>query len=301
MQLLQKPVTSASPTKIVIICLVLLAVVVPAGFQVNRWIVKSRTMTQAQIAEGWRAAGLEFAEHTIRHKENFWKVAREYGVDIDTIVGTNPGLVKLQASLGQTIRVPNQRGVVHVIADNEDLQALSALYKVPSGAIAAMNTVPPKHLLAPGLELFIPGAKPVRLTEAMAARYGLRGIFGSPLPGRITSGMGMRSHPVGGFRGKHTGIDLSAKEGTGIAAAAAGTVVQTGEGEYIGKFVILSHRDAFTTVYGHCSQVLAAPGKTVKKGQIIARSGHTGRVTGPHLHFEIRKNGVPQDPLQYLW
>jgi murein DD-endopeptidase MepM/ murein hydrolase activator NlpD len=78
-------------------------------------------------------------------------------------------------------------------------------------------------------------------------------------------------------------------------------VVQTGEGEYIGSFVIVSHKDAYTTIYGHCSQLLTAPGRTVKKGQIIAKSGHTGRVTGPHLHFEIRKQGVPQDPLKYLW
>jgi murein DD-endopeptidase MepM/ murein hydrolase activator NlpD len=58
---------------------------------------------------------------------------------------------------------------------------------------------------------------------------------------------------------------------------------------------------SYTTVYGHCSEVLTAPGKTVKKGQIIARSGSTGRATGPHLHFEIRRNGVPQDPMKFLW
>jgi murein DD-endopeptidase MepM/ murein hydrolase activator NlpD len=106
---------------------------------------------------------------------------------------------------------------------------------------------------------------------------------------------------VGGFRGKHTGIDLAAKEGTNIAAAADGIVAETGEGEYIGRFVILKHKDSYTTIYGHCSQILTACGKTVKKGQIIAKSGQTGRVTGPHLHFEIRKNGIPQNPLIYLW
>jgi murein DD-endopeptidase MepM/ murein hydrolase activator NlpD len=96
-------------------------------------------------------------------------------------------------------------------------------------------------------------------------------------------------------------MDLAARESTRIAAAAAGTVLQTGEGEYIGKFLILSHKDSYTTVYGHCSQILATAGKTVKKGQMIAKSGQSGRTTGPHLHFEIRKNGVPQDPLKYLW
>jgi murein DD-endopeptidase MepM/ murein hydrolase activator NlpD len=181
------------------------------------------------------------------------------------------------------------------------VQTIAALYKVPVPSIEVMNNLPKKHILVPGLELFIPGAKPVKLTTQMRSHYGLRGIFGSPLPGRITSGIGLRTHPVGGFRGKHTGVDLAAKEGTSIAAAAAGRVLQTGEGEYIGKFIIVSHQDSYTTIYGHCSQILTSTGKTVKKGQVIAKSGHTGRTTGPHLHFEIRRNGIPQDPLRYLW
>lgn len=275
-----------------------------AGFlsvQIQSYLIRMRTVTQEQIETGWNSSGLRISEHTIGPKENFWKVAREYGVDIDTIVGANPGMGKLHAALGQTIRVPNRKGVIHRTADHEDLTALSALYHVSSEAIAAMNNLGPKHILGPGLDVFIAGVKPVRLSEAMKTHYETRGIFGSPIPGRITSGMGLRKHPVGGFRGKHTGVDLAAKEGTRIAAAAAGTVLQTGEGDYIGKFVILSHKDSYTTVYGHCSQVLVTAGKTVKKGQIIAKSGQSGRVTGPHLHFEIRKNGLPQDPLKYLW
>ena len=281
--------------------IIVVAATVLLGMQIHRSIIRSRTVTQASIAEGWQAAGLELTEHRIRQKENFWKVAKIYGVDIDAIVGANPGLGKLNAALNQAIRVPNRRGVVHRIEDNERADTIAELYRVPVEAIASLNNLRPKHILTPGLELFIPGAKPAKLTGEMAAHYGLRGIFGSPLPGRITSGMGPRTHPVGGFRGKHTGVDLAAKEGTPVAASAAGTVVQTGEGEYIGSFVIVSHKDAYTTIYGHCSQLLTAPGRTVKKGQIIAKSGHTGRVTGPHLHFEIRKQGVPQDPLKYLW
>ncbi len=96
-------------------------------------------------------------------------------------------------------------------------------------------------------------------------------------------------------------MDLAASPGTRIDAAATGTVLQIGEGEYIGKFVILGHKDAYTTIYGHCSQILTTAGKSVKKWQIIARVGNTGRITGPHLHFEIRKNGIPQNPLSYLW
>ncbi|HEX9021717.1 MAG TPA: M23 family metallopeptidase [Nitrospirota bacterium] len=286
---------TAAACVLIVVCAVLL------GAQIHRAIIRSRTVTQAQIEDGWKAAGLELAQHKICQKENFWKVAKEYGVDIDSIVGANSGLGKLGASLNQTIRVPNQKGVVHRIEEGETILSVSEIYKVPPETIASSNNLKPEYILTPGLELFVPGAKPVKLSEEMAAQYGLRGIFASPLPGRITSGMGLRTHPVGGFRGRHTGIDLAAKDGTNIAAAAAGVVAQTGEGEYIGRFVVLKHQDSYTTIYGHCSQVLTAPGKAVRKGQIIAKSGHTGRVTGPHLHFEIRKNGIPQNPLIYLW
>jgi murein DD-endopeptidase MepM/ murein hydrolase activator NlpD len=281
--------------------LVLLAAVILLGMQVNRRIILSHTVTQERIAEGWKNAGLELTLHTIQKQENLWRVARAYGVDIDSIVAANPGLEKLAATPGQTVRVPNRKGAVHVTEDREDLPAIAGLYQTDPSAIALMNNLEPGHILVPGLELFVTGAKPVRLSEEMKARYCLRGIFCSPLPGRITSGMGLRRHPVNGYRGRHTGVDLRAKNGTPIAAAAAGTVLQAGEGESLGRFVIIKHQDSYTTVYGHCSEVLTAPGKTVKKGQIIARSGSTGRTTGPHLHFEIRRNGVPQDPMKFLW
>ena len=87
----------------------------------------------------------------------------------------------------------------------------------------------------------------------------------------------------------------------GLIIIAATALLSVQIHKYIGKFVILSHSDSYTTLYGHCSQVLATAGRTVKKGQIIAMVGHTGRTTGPHLHFEIRKNGLSRDPLRYLW
>ena len=281
------------------VCIVVIAGLISA--EVHSRIMQARVVTQGQIVAGWSEAGILLAGHTIRQKENFWKIARTYNVDIDTIVGANPGMVSLNSALGQTLRVPNRKGVVHRTVEQETVNTISALYNVRPETIAAANNLGPKHILVPGLELFIPDAKPVYLSEEMKRQFGLRGIFNSPLPGRITSGMGTRTHPVGGFRGKHTGVDFAAGEGTRIAAAAAGTVLQTGEGDFIGKFVILSHPDAYTTLYGHCSHILTSAGRTVMKGQTIARVGQTGRATGPHLHFEIRKNGMPQDPLTYLW
>ncbi len=300
--MMQSSKTHVSRTRLIILtlCLILLCLTF-LGAEVQRMILRSRVVTQVQIEEGWERAGVEIVGHAIRQKENFWKVAKEYHVDIDTIVGANPNLERLSATRGQIIRVPNLKGVIHQTGEGETLEEISSLYNVPALSISTVNNLQPKHILTPGLELFVPGAKPVKLTEEMAANYGLRNIFGSPIPGRITSGMGPRTHPIGGFRGKHTGVDLAAREGTRITAAAAGRVTQTGEGEYIGKYIIISHQNSYTTLYGHCSEILTAEGTTVKKGQLIAKSGHTGRTTGPHLHFEIRKNGLPQDPLRYLW
>lgn len=282
-------------------CLMIVIVVGWVATRIEHRIIRSRTVTQEQVARGWSASGLAMTTHTISRGENFWKVARQYGVDIDTVVGANPGLTKLQAATGQKIRVPNRRGAVHVTQKDDRLPEVAAAYGAPADAVASVNNLGEKHILPEGLELFIPGAKPQQLAADMDARYRLRGIFGSPLTGRITSTMGMRKHPVGGFRGKHTGLDLAAPSGSRIAAAAAGTVTETGEGEYIGKYAIIAHQDGYTTLYGHCSEVLVRSGQKVKKGQIIARVGMTGRTTGPHLHFEIRKNGAPQDPLAYLW
>lgn len=300
-QLLQKLLSPEMRVKAIAVCSIVIVGAVLAGVQIHRRDILSRTVTQAQIAAGWKAAGIELINHTILRKENFWKVARRYKVDIDTILGANSGLTKLLAVLGQTIRVPNRKGVVHRTGDQESVQTIAALYKVPIETITSINNLGPKSILMPGLDLFIPGVKPVILTAEITEQCSLRGMFCSPLLGTVTSGMGWRWHPTGGFRGKHTGIDIAAREGSSITAAATGTVVRTGYGEHIGKFVIIKHENSYTTIYGHCSKILTKPGKTVKKGQIIAKSGHTGRTTGPHVHFEIRKNNVPQDPLKYLW
>jgi murein DD-endopeptidase MepM/ murein hydrolase activator NlpD len=300
-QFLQKLISPEFRSKTIAASIILMIGVVLIGLQIHRRDILSRTVTQAQIAEGWKTAGIELTNHTIRRKENFWNVSMKYKVDVDTILGANPGLTKLHAVLGQTIRVPNRKGVVHRSGEQESVQTIAALYKVPTETITSTNNLGPKPVLIPGLELFIPGVKPVILTAEITEQCSLHGMFCSPLLGTVTSGMGWRRHPTGGFRGKHTGIDIAAREGTSITAAATGTVVQTGESDYIGKFIIIKHENSYTTIYGHCSQILTTSGKTVKKGQIIAKSGHTGRVTGPHLHFEIRKNNVPQDPLKYLW
>jgi len=98
----------------------------------------------------------------------------------------------------------------------------------------------------------------------------------------------------------HSGIDIPGQRGENVAAAAAGTVTQTGYDAARGNYLILDHGSGLTTLYGHCQEVLAAEGESVETGQIIALLGSTGMSTGPHLHFEVRQEGQAQNPVAYF-
>ena len=127
------------------------------------------------------------------------------------------------------------------------------------------------------------------------------GRFSYPIPGApITSGFGMRYHPILHYTRMHTGVDFGAGYGTPIHAAAAGVVIASERMGGYGNVVIVDHGGGFATVYGHCSRLLVSDGERVGRGQVIARVGATGLATGPHLHFEVRINGHPVNPLRYL-
>jgi murein DD-endopeptidase MepM/ murein hydrolase activator NlpD len=94
----------------------------------------------------------------------------------------------------------------------------------------------------------------------------------------------------------HPGIDIAVPVGSVVRASGGGVVLQTGEHEQYGRFVLLEHPDGYQSMYGHLSRVIAVQGAVVNAGQVIARSGNTGRSSAPHLHFEIRLNGISIDP-----
>ena len=123
------------------------------------------------------------------------------------------------------------------------------------------------------------------------------GSFIRPSGGPITSGFGYRYHPILHRRKLHTGVDFGAASGASIRAAAGGVVIMASYSRGYGNCVIIDHGDGVTTLYGHCSELLCSEGDTVSQGQTIARVGATGLATGPHLHFEVRHNGVPVSPL----
>ena len=122
-----------------------------------------------------------------------------------------------------------------------------------------------------------------------------------PVVGKLESGFGGRRNPFGG-RGYefHTGQDIDAQTGDPVVAGAKGTVSFAGVQNGYGNLVVIDHGGGLTTRYGHLSHIDVAQGQGVERGQFIGKVGSTGRSTGPHLHYEIRINDEPVDPLQYL-
>lgn len=119
-----------------------------------------------------------------------------------------------------------------------------------------------------------------------------------PSSGRITSPFGMRRHPILKKMKMHTGIDIDADKGDSIVAAGKGTVIIAKYQNGYGNTVVIDHGGGISTLYAHCSKLLVKVGDEVKAGQVIAKVGSTGLSTGPHLHFEVRKDGKPRNPLQ---
>ncbi len=126
---------------------------------------------------------------------------------------------------------------------------------------------------------------------------GQRIPYGRPLYGWIT-----RTFIQGddGEGGPHTGIDFAVREGSNVAATAAGVVISAGWDDVLGNFVVIDHENGYLTTYAHNRELLVKKGERVSRGSVIALSGNTGNSSAPHLHYEILKDGVPVDPAPYL-
>lgn len=140
-----------------------------------------------------------------------------------------------------------------------------------------------------------------QLRALTASGGGYHGTFGGrfikPANGPITSGFGYRFHPILKRSRLHAGVDIAAGYGGTIRAAASGLVVYAGYRGGYGNAVIIDHGSGLSTLYGHCSRLFVSSGQTVRQGQSIGAVGSTGLSTGPHLHFEVRKNGTPVNPM----
>ena len=124
-----------------------------------------------------------------------------------------------------------------------------------------------------------------------------------PTNGTIISGFGIRFHPILKYRRLHAGLDISANTGDNIYATGDGVVKHAGREGTFGNLVIIDHGYGYETYYAHLSAIAKGikPGVTVKRGDKIALAGQTGQAVGPHLHYEVLKNGKPIDPINFLF
>ena len=175
-------------------------------------------------------------------------------------------------------------------SESDETQALSAKSLQTSAAIKEQQT---KLLPVGGEDAAKQKEQNTSLSPSAVTVPITRPVEG----GRYSSYFGYRNNPITHQSAFHTGLDIAVPLGTKIRG---GTVRQVGEDERSGKYVTISHDDGFETFYCHCSEILVPRGTVVRAGEAVACVGSTGWSTGPHLHFEIRKDGTKLDPLQIL-
>ncbi len=205
---------------------------------------------------------------------------------------------------------PPQRapqGIYHVVRSGENLFRIGKAYDLSFQELARINRIEDPHRIRVGQKIFIPGATrqlPVEIItplEATLERPEVREQgekeqegFIWPIVGSVTSKFGPRNESF------HDGVDISAPEGTPIRAVEGGEVIYSDQLRGYGNLVIIRHAGGFVSVYAHNQKNLVHAGQRVSRGEVIGEVGSTGRVTSPHLHFELRKDNVARDPLYYL-
>ncbi len=301
------------PRRLLAICSVLIALTALGAFLARgpalpdlgdpfSWTdLESREKVAEALNRNVKIDGFSAFPYLVKRGENFWGIAMEHGVDIDTIIGCNPALESLNAWIDQSLLLVNRPGCLHLVRAGENIDAVARDYSIEPKKIRAANRIPLLGIRA-GQLLFIPDASPVHmLTPEMKEHYARRSLFRSPLSGGYSSLKGLRQDPISGSQRHHAGVDIRADRGDPVGAAAAGKVTFAGELGGYGKCVIIDHGNGYKTLYGHLSRIYVKSGQKVPQHHFIGRVGSTGRTTGPHLHFEIRRGKKVLDPLQYLW
>ncbi len=249
-----------------------------------------------------------FVQYEVQPGDTASQIAKRFGIATDYIVWNNADVIANADALtvGAILQVPSVEGIIHSARVGDTVSDLAVQYDSTTQAIVdfeANGFAGDANNLQVGALILIPGGRV--LTPVVAEEESPSGSswtpppmataasWGWPATGRLTNVFSPR-HPLG--------IDISMVVNTPIAAASAGQVTFIGGNPCCsyGYHVIIQHPDGLETLYAHLGQIFVSSGQWVGTGEVIAGSGNTGYSTGPHLHFEIRKDGVYQNPLGYL-
>jgi len=237
--------------------------------------------------------------HTVSEGETLGAIASQYNVDLDTILGANPDVDETNIHPGDKLVILPQKGVIHTTDMGDTLWSIANSYSIDVAAIMTSNAKASEDL-AIGEKVFIPGGKPISKDEKMLARADYTvsranpGRFSWPARGELSSHFGYRWGRL------HAGVDIANDIGTPVTAPMSGRVTSAGWESGYGYRMTIEHANGYETLYGHLSEFAVSTGSYVRAGQTIAYMGNTGYSTGPHLHFEVHKDGRVIDPLNVL-
>ncbi|HBT50160.1 MAG: Membrane proteins related to metalloendopeptidase [Caldanaerobacter subterraneus] len=283
----------------------------------SKYISPTKLVEEKEALEILRKPLKEAVTYEVKENDSLWSIAREHDMYIQDILKLNPGLTE-NLKPGQIIYLSKEVPLVTVVTEKEVtykeeipfntkftkddklfvnqskvlVEGEKGLKEIKA-VVISHNGVEVKRDIKEERVLKEPVSKVVAVGSRRVS-YVATGYFSYPARGTITSRFGPR---WGGF---HTGVDIAARYGSPIYASDGGTVIFAGWESGYGYLVKIDHHNGYVTYYGHASKLLVKVGDKVEKGQKIALVGATGHATGPHVHFEVRKNGVPIDPMRFL-
>jgi murein DD-endopeptidase MepM/ murein hydrolase activator NlpD len=243
--------------------------------------------------------------YIVKIGENINTIARDFGITTNTIIWANNLSSSGKVQIGQTLKILPTSGVLHQVVAGETLDRIAAKYKISKEKIIEMNGLGDGALVVKGEKLIIPGGK--KIVTSVATTSKVPGQSSTSKPSGVSPSGSTMQWPTVGYRitqyysWRHTGLDIGNKVGTPLYAAEDGVVEVSGwnSGGY-GYMVLIRHASGVKTRYAHASKLYVSSGQTVKRGEVIALMGSTGRSTGPHIHFEVIINGTRVNPLNYI-
>jgi murein DD-endopeptidase MepM/ murein hydrolase activator NlpD len=233
--------------------------------------------------------------HVVNHGDTLASIARRNHISVGELARANHLDASAKLSLGMKLSVPAKTAAAAPAAQPVAVAAAqpAAVAAAPLTRVAAVDTQQKARLAQAAPNAEEPAVEsPVKASEATGALP----TFRWPVRGKVITAYGAKAN------GKaNDGINLAVPEGTPVKAADDGVVAYSGnELKGYGNLVLIRHSNGYVTAYAHASELMVKRGDTIKRGQVIAKSGQSGEVQSPQLHFEIRKGSSPVDPLQFL-
>jgi murein DD-endopeptidase MepM/ murein hydrolase activator NlpD len=272
-----------------------------------------------QTGQSDRSEMSDKISHTVQSGETLSVIASSYGLKTSTLMWENNVGADSTLKVGQQLVIPPVDGVTHQVKSVQTVEKIAALYEVEEASIVKQNGLDGKTISA-GDSVFVPGGEqiapaPVVTTSqyrsdgvvrtTTATRVALEGTDAAPAAGKSII-YPTRGSITQGYYSSHRAIDIGDRSKPPVWAAAGGTVIKASSGTWgggYGNHVIIDHGDGMQTLYAHLDYLTVSEGQYVAQGEVIGRMGNTGRVygvTGIHLHFELRIDGVKQVP-SYYW